>query len=85
MMKCADTSLFRASTAALILGQKPRIIFQASPGKHAVYTEAVDASRNLLRTLQCEIADSGVLSRSLEKKRHAAQEFFKTFGFTWPF
>ncbi len=85
MMKCIDTNLFRASTAALILGRRPRVIFQAASDKQAVYTEAIDASRNLLRTLQCEVVDSGVLSVSLEKKRSAAQQFLKAFGFAWPF
>lgn len=77
-----DKTKLIASSAAYILGMKPKVEIKGTPSQIKNFKEVLDASRNLYAVLQ-EGSNFSVES-ALERKKTAAQKFGKEFGWSWP-
>lgn len=73
-----------ATAAAHVLGLSPNVKFKGNPDQVSSLSLVLRQSKRLYEALNNE-SMAGEIPEILEAKTSAAQEFKKSFGYSWPF
>lgn len=82
-MKKESKKILVASSAAYILGMKPKIEIKGTSEEIKVFKEVLEASKDLYNDLQESSNDQ--VKKTLNNKNKKAEKFNQVFGWIWPF
>ena len=82
-MKKESKKILVASSAAYILGMKPKIEIKGTSEEIKVFKEVLEASKDLYNDLQESSNDQ--VKKTLNNKNKKAEKFNQVFGWVWPF
>ena len=82
-MENKSRKILVASSAAYILGMKPKVEIKGTPKQVKRFAEVLEASKSLYCVLQ--EGTTADIEYSLSNKKDAAAKFRKEFGWQWPF
>jgi hypothetical protein len=82
-MKKESKKILVASSAAYILGMKPKIEIKGTSEEIKVFKEVLEASKDLYNDLQESSNDQ--VKKTLNSKNKKAEKFNQIFGWLWPF
>lgn len=82
-MESKSRKILIASSAAYILGMKPKVEIKGTSKQVKRFKEVLEASKSLYCVLQEGTTTD--IEDSLSNKKSAANKFHKEFGWKWPF